>query len=142
MNTLLIFCLFKGLNYQYNIIDNPVINVSNLDLKKKIYSSICLKELNLIVTVESILEAKEYCDKLLIIKEFSDLTMIDIKNDSYLVSEDNIILRNKILRIDNKIISINTYTKEELKYLSKNKVKYKIINLNELIKLLGGNKNV
>lgn len=139
--TLSNYCLFKGLSYKYNIIDNPVINIHNSDLKKKLYSNLCLKQLNPIITIENLVIAKEYCDRLLVIGEFEDLSIIDLKKDTFMISSDNPILRQKIFKKEDLIISINTYTKEELKYLSKNKVKYKIINLNDLIKLFGGKNN-
>ena len=133
------FCLFKGLKYKYNIINNPVINIKNSDMKKRIYGNICLKELNPIIGFDNLRDCKEYCDKLIVFGDYQNLVVVDVKNDNFLISTDNIIIRNKLFNLNNEIISINNYTKEELKYLSKNKVKYKIITFNEVIKLLGGN---
>lgn len=139
--TLSSYCLFKGLNYQYNIIDNPTFNITNPELKKKIYVNICKKELNPIITFDNLTDAKQYCDKLIVIGDFPHLYQIDLKNDSFMLSDDNIILRKRIFKVNDSVISINTYSKEELKYLSKNKVKYKFLNFSEIIKLLGGNRN-
>lgn len=137
--TLSSYCLFKGLNYQYNFIDNPVVNIKNNDLKKKIYENICKKELNPIIGFDKLTDCKDYCDKIIVAGEYQDIVVIDVKNDSFIVSNDNQILRNKLFNVNEMVISINTYTKEELKYFSKNKVKYKIVTLNDIIKLLGGN---
>ena len=134
--TLSSYCLFKGLNYKYNIIDNPVYNITNNDLKKKIYQNISKKSLNPIIYYDSLVDAKTYCDKLIIFADFSHLYQIDVKNDMFMISTENIILRKRIYKIDNQVVSINSYSKEELKYLSKNKVKYKFLTFNELLKLL------
>lgn len=131
------YCLIKSLNYENLLVLNPytkgkrevITNVISEITDRSKYNTSIIENNNL-----SILS--QYVDKIIVLTDYNDAKVIS-RNDSFLICNDNIYLRNKIFREDSIVVSINDYTKEELKNLNKCKLKFKIITFKELIEYLG-----
>lgn len=132
------YCLIKSLNYENLIVLNPFYNSKNNNINEAIIKELTNKEkYNTVIIENNNLDyLSKYVDSIIILTDYNNAIVINNK-DTFLICDDNIYLRNKIFRNDHIIISLNDYTKDELKNLSKCRIKYKIITYKDLITLLG-----
>lgn len=136
-NTLVNFAIINSIEKENLIISNPTYSVSG---ERK---DIIVKELtnknrynNVLLNLDSINNFKGYLDKVLFVTK-KDTILVDT-NTTLLVIEDNIYLRNIICKgMSNTVISLNDYSKEELKNFDKKKIKYKEISIYDIDKYRG-----
>lgn len=136
-NTLVNFAIINSIEKENLIISNPTYGVVG---ERK---DIIVKELtnknrynNVLLNLDSISNFKGYLDKVLFITK-KDVLLVD-SNTTLLVIEDNIYLRNIISKgTNNTVISLNDYSKEELKNFDKKKIKYKEISIYDIDKYRG-----
>lgn len=133
------YCLLNSLNFENLLVLNPytkgkkeIVNkVINEITNRSKYNTVMIENNNLALL-------SQHVDKIIILTDYNDVRIIG-KSDTFLICNDNIYLRNKLF-IDGAItISINDYTKEEIKNLNKCKYKFKIITFKELMVYLGDN---
>ena len=131
------YSIIKSLNYENLLVLNPytkgkkeIVNkVLNEITDRSKYNTVMIENNNLALL-------SQYIDRIIILTDYNDVRVIG-KNDTFLICNDNIYLRNKLFINGTITISINDYSKEELKNLNKCKCKFKIITFKELIGYLG-----
>lgn len=105
------------------------IDENKKELREKIINLIInRKKYNMmIVDAKNLKEMYPYLDYLIILGDFNECIMIKPNSDKFIISDDYIILRNKIFKKDNIVISKAPTEKEDYKELKRILKKYKEI---------------
>lgn len=136
-NTLVNFAILNSIEKENLIISNPTYRVDGERIET-IVKGLTNKNRynNVLINLDSISNFKGYLDKVLFVTK-KDVILVD-SNTTLLVIEDNIYLRNIISKgTANTVISLNDYSKEELKNFDKKKLKYKEISIYDIDKYRG-----
>lgn len=74
----------------------------------------------------------KYFEKVIIFTDYLDAYVIDPKKDTFILTNDNIKLKDKLFKFDNMVYTLNNYTKDEFKELKKSQ-KLEVISFKEMI---------
>ena len=135
-NTCVNYALLKGLEKDLVFINEPLIHLNDKQVKdyilnelfnKKIYQTVIIKTNNL----------EDYIQKPVKIIWFAntDVYVIDPNKDKFILVMTELDIKKCIYTYQNGFKVCYDLTKEELKILSENKVKYKEISFSEMFKL-------
>lgn len=155
------YVLLKSMNVKNIIIDNPFIYLddsfnkdtnkkSNIDIlgyKKNKCRNLIIKEIfnkekynNVIIGDCKYLDLINHVDRYIVFGDYNNVFISNPKEDTYLLIDDNIYLKDRIFKLDDigsKVITENKYTKEELKNFSKCNLKYKVLGFQEMAMMVG-----
>lgn len=139
-NSFVNLALVSSLNQENIIINNPTASLrykSDYDYFVKLLTSSTFK--NIILGLDNVLEFKNKLNRIIIFGDFGEVYILD-NNSSLIVFDKDIdkhfLIKNIVFKA-NKIIALNSYTKEELKNFQKMKVNYEIISIYDFEKYLG-----
>ena len=133
--------LLKKDNRKKTISEHNIINTREL-IKKEIQNK--EKYNNIIIGSDNVYDFIDCIDKYIVFTDFNNVLVIDKKNDSFVVIEELVGLRKKLFRTTynkyvkndytNMVICVNDFSKEEFRTFSKNRIKYKIITFEDMLK--------
>lgn len=137
-NTLVNFAILDSIEKENIIISNPTYKVDD-ERVATIVKGLTNKYRynNVLLNIDSISNFNGYLDKVLFFTKNNEILLVPT-SETLLVIEDNIYLRNVICKgTSNTVISLNDYSKEELKEFDKKKLKYKVISIYDIDKYRG-----
>lgn len=129
------FCLLRSLNYSNIIINNPINKVRNDSNKKLIISYITNKNKfsSIICDCNNANDYKNLIDKYIIFGDYNEVYIIDPLKDTFIITDDHVLISNRIFKKDNVIVALNTVDKKEIRSM---KQKYRLASFYEIGKYL------
>lgn len=141
--TLNMFSILASIEKQNVVITNPLINISknSKTIRHKIINTLCdnNKYNCVLIDASDLYDVIHYVDYLIVLGDYEEVFIIDPLNDMFIISDDYVMLKNKIFKKDNIVISLDKYSKEEYRELKKT-IKHKTVNFIEAYSYYTGEK--
>ena len=129
------YAILCSLNYPNIIVSNPLKYVpkEKKELRDKMINTIINRDKyqTMIVDATDLPEFYRYLDYLIILGDYEEAVIIKPNSDRFIISDDYLILKNKIFKKDNIVISKAPTDKEEYKELKRTLNKYKEVSFIE-----------
>lgn len=129
------FCLLKGLKFSNIIINNPVNKVRNENIKKLIISYITNKNRfsSIIIDCDKAIEYKDLVDKYIILGDFNEVFVIDPLKDNFIITDDNVMITNRIFKKGNIVVALNSSEKKEIRSM---KQRFRLVSFYDISKYI------